>query len=525
MTWLLALTGPALLAVAAAGLADLVRREDLTWPQRGLWILAALAAPPFAALLYVLTRPTGVDRSLLGEPGGERAGTHGPREHLVHRAGRLAAHGLFRSVEVLAPPDLPRTGPQLWVASHFGALSDPIVLLHALPRPPRFLAADALFRFPVVREVLRFAGAIPVRRSQDGGGDANTMAFAAAWRTLRAGGHVAIFPEGIANDTSQLAPLRTGAARIALGAAAPGLVLVPVGIHYQDKAGLRRRVFVDVGRPLDLDAWCAARPVPPGDPAEDLAADRALVRALTDELEARLRVAAPSFVDAEEQHALLTAAGIALRGPEGSASYGARADLADALAEQPAEVKSQLVDAVSAYRDELDAAGLDDGSVVRHDRRSLRGLAVTLVLGGLLLPPAAVGAVVHAPLAAVTWASGFLRVAPVTAATIRPAVGVVGALTTWSVVTWWAVRAELVEGVTAVLAFASVVLPLWGLAALVVGERLLLITAALRRRARFVARPGRRDATSADLLAPLRRDRQRLVALVDAARGGAASHG
>lgn len=528
IAWLLALTGPALLALAAAGLVDLLRREDLTWSRRALWILAAVAAPPFTALAYVLTRPTGVERSLLGTPGGERVGTRGPREHVVHRAGRMAAHGLFRSVEVLAPPDLPPAGPQLWVASHFGALSDPIVLLHALPRPPRFLAADGLFRVPLLREVLRFLGAIPLRRSQDGGGDANRASFDAAWRTLRTGDPVAIFPEGIANDTAQLAPLRTGAARIALGAAAPGLVVVPVGIHYQDKAGLRRRVFVDVGRPLDLDGWLAERAgviEPPGAP-EPRSDDRALVRALTAELEARLRIVAPSFTDPQEQHALLTAAGIALRGPAGPGSYGARADLADALAEHPPQVKAQLVGAVAAYRDELDAAGLDDAAVVRHDRRSLRSLAVTLAIGLLLVPPAAVGAVVHAPLAVVTWASGLLRVAPVTAATIRPAVGVVGAVVTWAVVTWWAVRAGLIEGVATVLAFAAVVLPLWGLAALVVGERLLLVTSALRRRTRAVTRPRRRDRRGADLLTPLRRERQRVVDLVEAARpaGGGAPH-
>jgi glycerol-3-phosphate O-acyltransferase / dihydroxyacetone phosphate acyltransferase len=522
IAWLLALTGPALLALAAAGLADLLRREDLTWSRRALWALAALATPPFTALAYVLTRPTGVERSLLGVPGGERARTRGPREHLVHRAGRMAAHGLFRSVEVLAPPDLPPTGAQLWVASHFGALSDPIVLLYALPRPPRFLAADGLFRYPLLREVLRFAGAIPLRRRQDGGGDANATAFEAAWRALRAGDPVAIFPEGIANDTARLAPLRTGAARIALGAGAPGLVVVPVGIHYQDKAGLRRRVFVDVGRPLDLDAWCVARPGAPDPRAED----RVLVRALTDELEARLRVVAPSFVDPQEQHAMLTAAGIALRGPAGPASYGARADLAAALAERPAEAKAQLVDAVATYRDELDAAGLDDAAVVRHDRRSLRSLAVALALGVLLLPPAAVGAVVHAPLAVVTWASGLLRVAPVTAATIRPTVGVVGAVLTWVAVTWWAVRAELLEGAATVLAFAAVVLPLWGLAALVVGERVLLLASALRRRTRAVTRPRRAATRGADLMTPLRRDRQRLVDLVEAARpaGDGAPH-
>jgi 1-acyl-sn-glycerol-3-phosphate acyltransferase len=516
MTWLLASTGPALVAVAVAGALDLLDRHDLTWPRRLAWVAAAVVAPAFAALAYVLTRPVTARRGLLGVPGGDLGGARGPRERVLQRAGRAAARGLFRSVEVVEPEDLPTDGPQLWVASHFGAFSDPIVLLHALRRPPRFLAADGLFRVPVLGWVLRSAGAIPVRRTQDGGGAANATAFDAAWAALRGDVPVAIFPEGIANDAADLAPLRTGAARIALGADLPGLRIVPVGIHYQDKAGLRSRVFVDVGAPLDLDGWLA-----PNGGAPAGGDGRALVRALTAELERRLRVVAPSFTDVGEQHALLAAASIALRSPDGPATYGAQADLADALTELPEDERAQLVEAVAAYRDELDAAGVDDAAVVRADRRSLRSLLRTLVVGVFLLPPALLGAVVHVPLAVVTWASGLLPVAPVTAATIRPAVAVVGAVVTWTGASWWAARLELVEGAAAVLALGLVVLPLWGLAALVVGERLLLALSWVRRRAAALTgpRPLRRPATDDhDLAAPLRAGRRQVVDLVAAAR-------
>jgi glycerol-3-phosphate O-acyltransferase / dihydroxyacetone phosphate acyltransferase len=386
------------------------------------------------------------------------------------------------------------------------------VLIHALDRPPRFLAADGLFRLPILRQVLRAAGAIPVRRTQDGGGAANASAFQAAWDALRAGDPVAIFPEGIANDTATLAPLRTGAARIALGTDVAGVLVVPVGVHYQDKAGLRRRVFVDVGAPLDLDAWRHR--------AEAELGDRALVRALTSELEERLRVVAPSFADAEEQHTLLTAAAIALRGAGGPASFGTQADLADALADAPHQVKAPLLEAVAAYRDELEAAGVDDAAIVRADRRSLRDVVTTLVVGALLLPPAVLGAVVHAPMVVLTWASGLLRVAPVTAATIRPAVGVVTAIVTWTSVSWWAARTGIVDGVPAAIAVGLIVLPLWGLAALVVGERLLLIASALRRGARRTRHRPRHTGREPELLRPLLRERQRVVDLVAAADPG-----
>lgn len=557
-TWLLALTGPATLALAALAAVDLLHRRDLGWGGRVAWVVGGVLAPAFAAVAYVLTRPVGVEaapgagtgtgagagaraatgtgaplaagtgaRSAVRSAGGGGGGlvaptargagaARGPRERTVQRLARAAVRGLFASVEVIHTTtereDPPPAAPQLWVASHFGALSDPIVLLHALPRPPRFLAAAGLFRVPVLRWVLRGAGAIPVLRTQDGGGAANEAAFASAWRALAAGDPVAIFPEGIANDTSRLAPLRTGAARIALGSAAAGLRVVPVGIHYQDKAGLRRRVLVDVGEALDVAAWrdryvsaaSASRP----------AGERAMVRALTEELERRLHEVAPTFADATEQHALLAAAGIALRTPDGPASFGARADLADALAERPAAVRDALVSAVATFQDELDAAGLDDAAIVRRGRRSSRNALLTLLVGALLLPPAVLGAVVHAPLALVVWATGRLRVAPVTAATIRPAVAVVGAVITWSSVGWWAARVGIVGGPVEAVALGLVVLPLWGLAALVVLERVLLVVSALRRRAATVVRPRRRRRGGGDVLTPLRVERQRIVDLV-----------
>jgi hypothetical protein len=94
----------------------------------------------------------------------------------------------------------------------------------------------------------------------------------------------------------------------------------------------------------------------------------------------------------------------------------------------------------------------------------------------------------------------------VTAATIRPLVALVGAVVTWSVVTWWALRSGNVDGVLAALAVGFVLVPLWGLAAVVLGERSLLVVRALRR---LPARRRRRPVVET-----LRAERQRVVDLV-----------
>ncbi len=77
------------------------------------------------------------------------------------------------------------------------------------------------------------------------------------------GGMVAIFPEGISHDEPSLQPLRTGAARIALSAAAAGVAdveTVAVTLIYDDKQRFRSRALVRVGAPSPTLPWLAVVP-------------------------------------------------------------------------------------------------------------------------------------------------------------------------------------------------------------------------------------------------------------------------
>src|SRR5207249_550750 len=79
----------------------------------------------------------------------------------------------------------------------------------------------------------------------------NARAFGALRDVLRRRGAVVIFPEGISHDNPWLAPLRTGAARIALEArdegGVEGLYIVPIGLTFERKDAPRTRVLVQVG--------------------------------------------------------------------------------------------------------------------------------------------------------------------------------------------------------------------------------------------------------------------------------------
>jgi glycerol-3-phosphate O-acyltransferase / dihydroxyacetone phosphate acyltransferase len=149
---------------------------------------------------------------------------------------------------------LPASGPVLLVANHPNSLMDPALVISSAGRPVRFLAKAPLFRDPVVGWLVRGAGSIPVYRVQDDPSQMarNDDAFRAAHDALAADAAVGIFPEGISHDNPALAPMKTGAARIALGAAGRIGVfpIVPVGLSFRARDRFRSDALVRVGAPV-----------------------------------------------------------------------------------------------------------------------------------------------------------------------------------------------------------------------------------------------------------------------------------
>ncbi len=167
----------------------------------------------------------------------------------------------------------------LFVVNHPNALVDPVLLLCFSPRPVSFLAKAPLFRMPVIGPLVRLFRSIPVHRPQDGAAPltGNRETFESAARLLARGGTLALFPEGISHDAPRLAPLKSGAARIALGTATSTgatLLVVPAGLYYTWKQRFRSSALLAFGPPLEVQ------------PAEggDEEPDRSDVQALTDRI-------------------------------------------------------------------------------------------------------------------------------------------------------------------------------------------------------------------------------------------------
>lgn len=177
---------------------------------------------------------------------------------------------------------VPGRGPVLLVANHPNSLLDPGMVVAVARRPVRFLAKAPLFDMPVIGMLSRGAGAIPVFRQQDTGGDTaqNADTFRAVWDALAEGSAVGIFPEGTSHSEPSLVPLKTGAARIALGAAmrtGGAFPIVPVGLSFRAKETFRSDAVAVVGDAVRWDDLAGTGP-------EDRDAVRELTRRIDEAL-------------------------------------------------------------------------------------------------------------------------------------------------------------------------------------------------------------------------------------------------
>lgn len=200
---------------------------------------------------------------------------------LLRAIAGIALRWYYRDIQVEGLDRVPRRGPVLLVVNHPNALVDALVVGWILPRRVLITAKSTIFANPIAGALLRFIGVVPLRRAKDEAPSdgplnpaRNRDTFEAVHGALAKDGTVLIFPEGKSHDEPSLAPLKTGAARMALHAAHSGdvrdLAVVPIGLVFERKDVPRSRVFVQIGEPIRMDAWTT----PPGaHPAEVLTAE------------------------------------------------------------------------------------------------------------------------------------------------------------------------------------------------------------------------------------------------------------
>lgn len=168
----------------------------------------------------------------------------------------------FRSITIKNKEVIPDQGPLLILANHPSTFMDPIVAASVINRKVFFLGKGELFKSAIAKWLLPKLNIIPVYRKQDDPSQMNKNAdtFNKCFEHLANGGAVLMFPEGISITERKLKPIKTGAARIALGAEALndfklGLKIITIGLNYADPHKFNRDLFINIEEPIETAAY------------------------------------------------------------------------------------------------------------------------------------------------------------------------------------------------------------------------------------------------------------------------------
>jgi 1-acyl-sn-glycerol-3-phosphate acyltransferase len=168
-------------------------------------------------------------------------------------------------------------GPGILVSNHPNTLLDPLNAAVRTRQQVFFLANAGLFHHPVANWLLNHLYCIPIKRQHEKGGHHvnNSDSFQRSYDHLAGGGVIYIAPEGSSYLERRLRPIKTGTARIALGAEARhdfqlGIHLYPVGLNYENPQYCGSRQFVRAGQPIRVADWREAYEADPVKAVKDL---------------------------------------------------------------------------------------------------------------------------------------------------------------------------------------------------------------------------------------------------------------
>lgn len=129
---------------------------------------------------------------------------------------------LLGPLRVKGRRNVPQTGGLLILSNHLADIDPPIVQI-ACKRSIHFMAKSELFEMPVLKHLIRWFHAFPVKR-----GEPDRAAIKHAISLLHSGEAVCIFPEGELSEKGTLLPLLPGSALIVRKADVP---VVCVGLR------------------------------------------------------------------------------------------------------------------------------------------------------------------------------------------------------------------------------------------------------------------------------------------------------
>jgi len=168
----------------------------------------------------------------------------------------------FSVSKVINKKGLDISGPVIIVSNHPNTLLDPLNVLSRTPRRASLLANASMFKHPFANWFLNHF-TIPIHRPGRDNGTRkvnNNESFSRAYEHLAKGGMIYIAPEGSSYMERHLRPIKTGTARISLGAEHEndfklGIRILPVGVNYEYPNQCNSRMLMKVGQPILVSDW------------------------------------------------------------------------------------------------------------------------------------------------------------------------------------------------------------------------------------------------------------------------------
>ena len=169
---------------------------------------------------------------------------------------RLALNSYFRVIKVSGQENIPKEGPILFVSNHPSTLMDPIVIGVFVQHEIYFLAAAEFMGKGLLKFIMeKWFNMIPIYRpsTQPSKSVNNKLIFEKCFSHFKSRGSILIFPEGTSVTQKRLLPVKTGAARMVLGAekdGSPSIAVIPIGLNYSDPHTFQSELFVSIGKPI-----------------------------------------------------------------------------------------------------------------------------------------------------------------------------------------------------------------------------------------------------------------------------------
>lgn len=177
---------------------------------------------------------------------------------------RLATRIFYREVSIQNKQLIPKNKNKalLIVSNHPNTFMDPILIASILPQEVHFLSNGSVFKTKFHHWLLGNLNMIPIYRKKDknGSNNDNQKTFEKCFEHLQKQKSILIFPEGSSYIERKIRPIKTGTARIALGAEAfsdfdANIEILPIGLNYDAQNYFRSKIHIRIGETIPIKKY------------------------------------------------------------------------------------------------------------------------------------------------------------------------------------------------------------------------------------------------------------------------------